>query len=271
MRNPWSVLGLEPGTDLETVKKRYRELARKYHPDFNKSPEAEQKMKEINEAYDAIIHGKANLGSGPERQKFDFDDFFFREFDDIFNNIFMRADFFHQPKNPDMVVEVNVSFEEGLNGTHKIIRTQNGEMRTVTIPPGVVDGMVITFAGQGYRYNSNIRAGDLFVKVRLNLPSRFELFKNIHLLTKVDVDVFDLMTGTELLIEFLDTEKIIVKIPPGTSPGTKLRIKGKGYCRLNDPFYRGDLFVEIKTSIPAVTDSELVKEIENIKKKIRTR
>lgn len=266
MQNPWRVLGLEPGTDLETVKKRYRELARKYHPDFNKSPEAEQKMKEINEAYDAIMRGK-NVGRKPEWQEFEFDDFFF-QFDNIFNNIFTRADFFHQPKNPDMVAEVNISLEEGLNGTHKIIHTRNGETRTVTIPPGVIDGMILTFAGQGYRYSPNARAGDLLVKVNLILPPRFQLFKNVHLMTEANVSVFDLMTGTELFIEFPNSEKIIMKVPPGTSPGTKLRIKGKGYCRLNDPFYRGDLFVEIKASIPSVTDPELVREIENIRKKI---
>lgn len=262
----YKVLGVESDASQTEIKKAYRRLARQYHPDRNPGNEAaEEKFKGINEAYEV-------LGNEEKRKDYDADRHRrasgFRSwsqragrqatgFEDIFDGVFNRYRSQQstsrtttqprpQPQDLDIEQPVDVTLREAYTGTNRLI-TLNMDQFEVTIPPGVRTGSKVRVRGKGKRDLSGQR-GDLYLRVTVLEDPKFKR-EGSHLVVEVPVSLYTAVLGGEVRVPTLDGA-VILKIPPGTSGGQRLRLRGKGMPRLKNPEQFGDLFAEIEVRVP---------------------
>lgn len=288
----YAVLGVSRSATPEELKKSYRKLAMKYHPDKNPGDKkAEESFKEITEAYETLSDPKkkemydqfgfagANQGfagagaggfGGFNQQGFNGEDF-----QDIFGDIFGesfggRGGFRQQRKQrgADLRYTLNVSFEESALGTEKtisFIRQKSNQDETVRlsvkVPAGVKQGQRLKLAGEGDRSPQGGGNGDLYVIMNIQ---DHPLFKREDDDVYVDVPVgfVDAILGSEIEVPTL-TGRVALKIPPGTYSGQVLRLKNKGFPKQGG-FGSGDMLVRIQVDTPANLSSEqkeLVKEL----------
>jgi DnaJ-class molecular chaperone len=270
MKDYYSILGVADNANAEELKKAYRALAMKYHPDRNKTNEAEAKFKEINEAYDT-------LGNEDKRQEYDQQrkfggnhagfNFEFRgggsPFGDIFEQLFRGQGFdpFNQrpSRNPDTHVQLNISLEEAFRGKSVPIQFTDSGGQTinlvVNIPAGIDTGYRLRYAGNGARTHPNLSPGDLFITVVVTPHSSFER-SGPHLLTTVAVSIWETLVGCEKLVPVIEGSTVSVKIPSLSKDQTVLRVKGKGMPLSNNSSTRGDLMVKIQVELPQSLDQD---------------
>lgn len=268
----YSTLGVSSSASQDEIKKAYRKLASKYHPDKGGDT---AKFQEIQTAYDVLSDPTAkqqydnpntwqdsNFGqqTNPDMMHDLFKNFGFQ-----FNNAQHRRAHTRR-KNEDLKVTVQINLVETLSEQRKTlsVRTKKGSRETVsiTIPAGISNNSSIKYAGLGDNFFENLPRGDLFVIVIINTPADTEI-RHDEVYQTVQVNVLDAITGTEILVETGFSEKFSVVIPAGTQHGNKLRIKGKGLC-INGS--RGNLFLEIKLIVPKnLNDAQikLIKQIQN--------
>jgi len=301
MKDYYQILGVNRDATLDEIKKAYRRLALKYHPDRNPGDkEAEEKFKEINEAYAVLSDPEKRrqydmLGAQAFSQQYTQEDIF-RGFDigdllkdlgfgtsDIFSFIFGTpsvrrvrfrrigegfgdVDFFTEAsrKGQDIETEVYVTLEEVLNGTERTLqlRMPDGTQKEilVKIPPGIKDGQKLRLAGKG---GPGIPPGDLYVKVKI-LPHPLFRQEGDDLYLEKEINFSEACLGTTIEVQTLDGPKR-VKVPPGTSSGTKLRLKGLGLPKLKESG-RGDLYVVIKIRVPKTLSPEQRQLVEALQK-----
>jgi curved DNA-binding protein len=288
-RDYYATLGVGKEASQEEVQKAYRKLARKLHPDVNKSPEAEARFKEINEAYEV-------LKDSEKRAKYDrfgsawkqaqttgnpppgFEDLFgaFRGsgraqpfpggtgFSSFFDLLFGGAgpgggwaatsiDLGALGANREATLRLTL--EDAARGGERdlvVADPGGGEHRIkARIPPGVRAGNRIRLAGQGGRGGGGER-GDLYLNVELLPHHRFELVDD-QLRTTVPISPWEAILGGEADVETLEGQ-VRVRIPPGSSSGQRIRLRGKGFPR---PGGAGDLIAELRIAVPRqVTDEE---------------
>jgi molecular chaperone DnaJ len=344
MKDYYSILGVSKNATQEEIKEAYKRLAKKYHPDRNPGDKsAEEKFKEINEAYQVL--------SDPQKRaqydrafdfgfntygrdwkggfNFDFSDFNFPNIGDIFETI---GDFFETSnakvpeRGEDIEIEKEVTLEDIIRGknievgytrlqpcsvcggkgyrtgksgvcgtcggkgyvkaSHGLFslkqtcptckgtgkwgsfcssciegRVQGYERITVKIPKGVRDGEKLRVQGKGNAGRFGGEAGDLYIKVKVLPHQLFEVDGN-DIIYHLPVSFFDAVLGKEVEIPTLEG-KISLKIPPGTDSGTKLRIKEKGLPDRNGR--RGDMFVQIKITVPKNLSEEEKRAFEKLK------
>ena len=301
-KNYYDILGVSENATEEEIKKAFRTLAKKYHPDRNKGDKtAEDKFKEISEAYDTLSDPKkrqeydnirkygAFTGAGAQGRPgaggvhFDFSDLFnqgsggrggFQTFrfggegvdglDDILRQFFgggQRDPFSQrtarrrpsQQKGADLSARLHISFLDVVNGAQKKLRIkQTGKTVLVKIPKGIEDGAKIRLAGQGLPSRNGGKNGDLIITVHVMADQNFTR-KGNDIYTSVTVSFKEAILGCKKNVKTL-TKTIALTIPPGTQPGTKLRLKGQGLA-VNGK--QGDLYVEVKVEIPKhITDKQ---------------
>ena len=291
----YKVLGVERNASQEEIKKAYRKLAKRYHPDVNRdNPQAQERFQEINEANEVLgdaekrkrydeygehwkhseefeTQQQGSQGYGGNGQGFGYGDFegfgnFGRSagnnsgFSDFFEQLFGGAyRSGRQQRGNDLQATLQLTLAEAAR-THRRILEINGEKIAITIPAGVADGQKIRVKGHGGKSADGAGRGDLYITFGIEPDSRFAR-EGDDLHTTVVCDMYTLLLGGEAVVPTIDGS-VKARIKPGTQPDSKLRLRGKGM-----PHYRregkGDLIVEIKVKLPELNEKqmEMVKKV----------
>jgi curved DNA-binding protein len=254
MKDYYAILGVPRNATQEEIKRAYKRLARQYHPDVNKSPEAEEKFKEINEAYAVLsdpekrkiydTYGTTTPPPPPPPGGYDFSGFDVEDFSDFFQELF-GGGLFGRSRRPrrgrDVRAELPLTLEEAFHGGERVLEV-GGKRVSVRIPPGVQDGATLRVPGMG---GPGDPSGDLLLTVRL-LPHPHFRLEGQDLYATLDVPAPIAVVGGKVRAMTLEGP-VEVTVPPRTQAGRKLRLKGKGFP---GPTGRGDLYLEVRITIP---------------------
>ncbi|GAB5603778.1 molecular chaperone DnaJ2 [Thermus sp. FJN-A] len=257
MKDYYAILGVPRNATQEEIKRAYKRLARQYHPDVNKSPGAEERFKEINEAYAVLsdpekrriydTYGTTEAPPPPPPGGYDFSGFDVEDFSDFFQELFGEGLFGRRGhrarprRGRDLQAELFLTLEEAFHGGEKVLEV-GGRRVSVRIPPGTREGSVLRLAGMG---GPGEPPGDLLLTVRL-LPHPVFRLEGQDLYATLDVPAPIAVVGGKVRAQTLEGP-VEVTIPPRTQAGRKLRLKGKGFP---GPSGRGDLYLEVRLTIP---------------------
>ncbi|MCA1188761.1 MULTISPECIES: DnaJ C-terminal domain-containing protein [unclassified Saccharopolyspora] len=283
-RDYYEVLGVSRGASQDEIQQAYRKLARRHHPDVNSAPEAEERFKEINEAYDVLSDPDlrkrydrfgpdfrsvpedweervgAGAGTGPggtwrTRGTGGSRNVHFTtgggevDFEDLFGSIFGARGAAGPIPGADQEAELELTVEEAYRGGTRTI-TLSGPEGTreyrVTVPRGAVDGQRIRLAGQGGRGSGDGPSGDLYLRVRIAPHPRYRLSgRDIHV--DLPVTPWEAALGATVPLTTPGGETKVT-VPAGSSSGRRLRLRGEGM-----PHPRGtpgDLYAELRVMVP---------------------
>lgn len=272
--NPYQVLGIQPGASDDEIKKAYRKLASKHHPDKGGDT---KKFQEIQAAYDSLTTGGAAGGPQPASGPGGFHFHFggrgghpFSGFEDLFR--FHREEFDQGQgfaRNPDITVRVTCTLEEADQGFKRDIQflapqEQAQRSHTVEFPAGSYSGLRVRYSGAGGRLVPAAPAGDLYVELVVQPHYFWEVIENTQdIRARVNVSLRDAMVGTALKIQDITGTEIEVTVPAGTQPGANLRLRNRGVKNLHTN-HRGDAYIEIRVQIPALKPEDLNRPIIDI-------
>ena len=281
MSTHYETLGISESAGIDEIKKAYRGLAKKYHPDQNQNnAEAENKFKEISNAYSILSdenkrkeYDNARLNPGVHSWSFGTNTGGIPpEFDDIINQIFRQHGFAnihrqHQ-RNRDVNLTMDITLEEAFNGKSTLIKytTPSGLEKEImaNIPAGIESGVRVRFQGNGEQTNKSISAGDLYINV---IVQDHPIFKregnNLHSI--IHIDAISAILGTKYRMKCIDDKLIDVVIPPGTQAGSFFRVDGEG-MKIRSGNYRGDLILHVKILIPVDLDEKIRNNLIDIQK-----
>ena len=284
----YKILSVRRDASQAEIQTAYRELARKYHPDLNPDDKtAKQKFQEVQAAFDVLndpnkremydrygsdfdamgsrgAHGAGGPG-GFGSETFDFGDFFGPEASGGFADIFQQ---FRRPggrqtraskraaRGAHIEHELTVPFATAIQGgqVQLSVRRQNGKLETieVKIPAGIEDGKKIRLRGQGETGASGSPSGDILITVRVSPHPCFQR-RGTRLDVRVPVTLTEAALGAKIDVPTPEGT-ITLSIPPGTSSGKKLRVKGQGVKPAQGP--AGDLYAEILIVLPEQLNEE---------------
>ncbi|MDD6490928.1 MAG: DnaJ C-terminal domain-containing protein [Firmicutes bacterium] len=281
----YEVLGISRSADEKEIKRAYRKLAKKYHPDTNPGDrQAEQKFKEATEAYNVLSdaekkklydqYGFAAFEDGfrsdtdhtGRRDSFSgsfhfggadmgdmggvFDDLFGSMFGGGFGNSYESRHF--RQKGADAQADIQISFDEAVLGCEKVIHLRDGNGKTsslqVHIPAGIDEGQSVRLKGKGASGINGGAFGDLMLKVHITPKAGYERKGNDVYVT-VNIPYTTAVLGGEAIVPTL-TGKVSCKIAPGTQSGSKIRLKNKGIPSMKNPAHRGDEYIVIQIEVP---------------------
>jgi curved DNA-binding protein len=284
----YKILGVDKSASQDEIKKAYRKLARKYHPDLNPNDkEANKLFQQINEANEALSdpdkrkkydeYGEnwkhADQFAGQSRTHNPFSggntgggsytdsgyDFGGGNFSDFFESMFgggsgrsrSKARF----KGQDLQASLNISLRDAA-ATHKPTITVNGKNLRITIPGGIANGQVIKLKGQGGEGTNGGPNGDLFITINVAEDPVFKRM-NDDLYVDKTIELYTAVLGGEVTVDTLNG-KVKLKVPAGTQNGTKIRLKNKGFPVYKKDEEFGNLFVTYTVKIPVnLTEAQL--------------
>jgi curved DNA-binding protein len=293
----YKILGVDKNASQDTIKKTYKKLARKYHPDLNPNDkDAKIKFQEINEANEVLSDPEKRKKYNKYGENWKHADTFEQqqqysdasnqyqyykgsnnsnfwgsandgEFSDFFESLFGNRKSRRTTKGfrgQDYNAELVITLEE-TSKTHKRIININGKKLRITIPAGVEDGQTIKLNGQGTKGTNGGPAGDLYLTFNIMENKRFKRVGN-DLYAIVPLDLYTAILGGENIIETLNG-KVKLKVKPGTQNNSKVRLKGKGIPVYKKDGEFGDLIVTYSIVIPDnITEEqrELFKKIQSL-------
>lgn len=281
-RDYYRTLGVARDADAAAIKQAYRQLARKYHPDVNKDAGAEEKFKEVNEAYEVLKdpakrkaydrfgsdwkHGQqfeeAGFGGFRDATYGDAGGFSGSDFSEFFESIFGRgfdpgtAHRTGRRRGADQQLKLDITLEEAFRGGNKTIqfapKPGSSQKKTlkINIPRGVGNGQKIRLAGQGQASSSGGEAGDLYLEMNI-LPHRLFRLEGKDIVLRLPLTPWEAALGATLKVPTLAGD-VDLKVTPGIQSGQKMRLKGKGMPGPKP----GDQLVEIMIQTPPADSDE---------------
>jgi curved DNA-binding protein len=268
----YKVLGLSLGASEEEVKKAYRKLASKHHPDKGGDT---AKFQEIQAAYEAITSGKADKHSS--YQFHDFGSNGFQDLHEMFNmgrraggrNWTFNSGWEEDISNPDVNISIPCTLEEAHTGFTKTVEftlPEGAEKRIdVTFPPGSNKEIKIRYTGDGGRLMPQKPPGDLYVKLNIQ-PHNIWAVDRANLYATIRVNAWQAMFGTTVEITDISGTTIEVAVPSGSQPGSQLRLKGRG-LNIRGSTERGNAFLTIEVVIPKLDPEDRTKTILDVENK----
>ncbi len=274
----YKILGVSKTASTEEIKKAYRKLAVKYHPDKNQGNKAaEEKFKEANEANDVLSDSEKRKkydelgenwkqyqpGTPPPRQGYNpgsrqqyysssDDDFGGGNFSDFFESIFGSGSKFGgrsrgPVKGEDYQTNVTISLEEAYTGTARLMEV-SGEKLQIKFKPGTADGQNLRIKGKGGSGGKNGERGDIYVNVNVSTHPYFERKEN-DLYCEITVDLYTAILGGKATVRTLKGD-IQITVPKETDNGKALRLKGLGMPKYGNATDFGDMYAKVKLQLP---------------------
>ena len=276
----YKILELSKTADEGDIKKAYRRLARKYHPDLSPNDkQAEKKFKELNEANEVLSNpenrkkydkygkdwkhaeefeksgnrqGQAR-NSGRQQHASDFSD----DFSDFFQSMYggasggrSQSKFRGQDLNAELQLQLSDVYK-----SQKQTLSVNGKNIRITIPAGVENGQIIKIPGHGNPGVNGGPNGDLLITFSISLNPDFKRDGN-NLYSNKEIDLYTAMIGGDVIVNTFDG-KVKLKVPPETQTGTKVKLKGKGFPIYKKEEHFGDLYITYHIKLPvSLTDKE---------------
>ncbi len=278
----YKILGVSKNATQDEIKKAYRKLALKYHPDKNQGNKtAEEKFKTISEAYEVI--GKAEnrkkydeLGANwKQYEKAGAQEGFgsrhaggthYANYDDLFGGSGGFSDFFEaffgggfggsrsgrktawSSPGSDYEASLEITLQQAYIGTSATLQVGDEKLR-INIKPGVKNGQILRVKGKGGKGAGGGKSGHLYLKVKISENKEFDrVGDDLH--TQVDTDLYTAVLGGKQPVRTFDGT-VNITLPKGTQNGKVMRLKGKGMPVYNQPGHFGDLYVKVNVVIPS--------------------
>ena len=287
----YQILGIPHGSSADEIKKAYRRLAKQYHPDINKNKGAEERFKEISEAYNTLSDpekkrqydtfgqafeqrfggaqgfGGFQGGAGQQGQEFHG----FGDLGDLFSELFEMGGVrtgrgssgrarSAPTRGKDLFVDVEVDFLEAVHGTKRDVRVsrgRGGQEISVKIPAGVDNASKIRVSGKGEAGSHGGASGDIYLRIHVN-PHPLFWREGSDVYCEIPITIYEAALGASVSVPTLDGTAQM-KIPAGTSSGQKFRLKEKGAPVLGKKGEKGDQYVVVKMVPPKKIDPAVEK------------